>query len=93
MSNKVDIHYCTGCRWLLRSAWMAQELLTTFESEISELSLHPGGGGIFEVWVNGKRIWSRKEQQGFPEITVLKQLVRDEIDPDKSLGHSDRKQP
>jgi predicted Rdx family selenoprotein len=24
---------------------------------------------------------------------VLKQLVRDEIDPDKSLGHSDRKQP
>ncbi|MDR9424477.1 MAG: SelT/SelW/SelH family protein [Marinobacter sp.] len=93
MSNKVDIHYCTGCRWLLRSAWMAQELLTTFESEISELSLHPGGGGIFEVWVNGRRIWSRKEQQGFPEITVLKQLVRDEIDPDKSLGHSDRKQP
>jgi len=93
MSNKVDIHYCTGCRWLLRSAWMAQELLTTFESEISELSLHPGGGGIFEVWVNGKRLWSRKEQQGFPEITVLKQLVRDEIDPDKSLGHSDRKQP
>ncbi|MGO1233836.1 MAG: SelT/SelW/SelH family protein [Marinobacter sp.] len=93
MSNKVDIHYCTGCRWLLRSAWMAQELLTTFESEISELSLHPGGGGIFEVWVNGRRIWSRKEQQGFPEITLLKQLVRDEIDPDKSLGHSDRKQP
>jgi selenoprotein W-related protein len=93
MSNKVDIHYCTGCRWLLRSAWMAQELLTTFESEISELSLHPGGGGIFEVWVNDRRIWSRKEQQGFPEITVLKQLVRDEIDPDKSLGHSDRKQP
>ncbi|MGM0951934.1 MAG: SelT/SelW/SelH family protein [Pseudomonadota bacterium] len=93
MSNKVDIHYCTGCRWLLRSAWMAQELLTTFETEISELSLHPGGGGIFEVWVNGKRLWSRKEQQGFPEITVLKQLVRDEIDPDKSLGHSDRKHP
>lgn len=93
MSNKVDIHYCTGCRWLLRSAWMAQELLTTFESEISELSLHPGGGGIFEVWVNDRRIWSRKERQGFPEITVLKQLVRDEIDPDKSLGHSDRKQP
>ena len=42
MTNKIDIHYCTGCRWLLRSAWMAQELLTTFEGEISELSLHPG---------------------------------------------------
>ncbi|MCM0612862.1 SelT/SelW/SelH family protein [Marinobacter sediminum] len=91
MTNRVDIHYCTGCRWLMRSAWMAQELLTTFEGELAELTLHPGSGGIFEVWVNGKRIWSRKEQQGFPEITRLKQLVRDEIDPDRSLGHSDKK--
>jgi len=40
MTSKIDIHYCTGCRWLLRSAWMAQELLTTFDGEISELSLH-----------------------------------------------------
>ncbi|MBE03269.1 SelT/SelW/SelH family protein [Marinobacter lutaoensis] len=93
MSNKVDIHYCTGCRWLLRAAWMAQELLTTFEQEIGELTLHPGTGGIFEVWVNGKRIWSRKEQQGFPEITQLKQLVRDEVAPDRPLGHTDRTGP
>ncbi|QSP94721.1 SelT/SelW/SelH family protein [Marinobacter salinisoli] len=90
MTNQVDIHYCTGCRWLLRSAWMAQELLTTFEGSLDQLTLHPGTGGIFEVWVNGKRIWSRKEQQGFPEITQLKQLVRDEIEPDRSLGHSDK---
>ena len=91
MTNKIGIHYCTGCRWLLRSAWMAQELLTTFESEISELSLHPGTGGVFEVWVNDKRILSRKEDGGFPEITRLKQLVRDQIAPDRSLGHSDNK--
>ncbi|MEP1217393.1 MAG: SelT/SelW/SelH family protein [Marinobacter sp.] len=90
MTNRVDIHYCTGCRWLLRSAWMAQELLTTFEGELESLALHPGSGGVFEVWVNGKRIWSRKDQQGFPEIKVLKQLVRDEIDPERSLGHADR---
>jgi selenoprotein W-related protein len=89
MPTKIDIHYCTGCRWLLRSAWMAQELLTTFEGDIDELSLHPGTGGIFEIYVNGSRIWSRKEDGGFPEIKELKQLVRDEIDPDRSLGHSD----
>jgi selenoprotein W-related protein len=89
MPTKIDIHYCTGCRWLLRSAWMAQELLTTFEGDIDELSLHPGTGGIFEIYVNGSRIWSRKEDGGFPEIKELKQRVRDEIDPDRSLGHSD----
>ena len=89
--HRVDIHYCTGCRWLLRSAWMAQELLTTFEDEINELTLHPGSGGIFEVWVDDARSWSRKEMGGFPEITRLKQLVRDQVSPERSLGHSDRK--
>lgn len=90
MANKVDIRYCTGCRWLLRAAWMAQELLTTFEGELDSLTLHPGTGGIFEIWVNDHRVWSRKDEGGFPEIKVLKQRVRDQIDPERDLGHSDR---
>ena len=91
MSNKIEIHYCNMCRWLLRSAWMAQELLTTFDQELTELTLRPGTGGVFEVRVNDKLIWSRKEAGRFPEITELKQLVRDEIAPDRDLGHSDKK--
>lgn len=71
---------------------MAQELLTTFEQEISTLTLKPGTGGIFEVRANGTLVWSRKEQGRFPEITELKQLVRDHIAPDRDLGHADRKQ-
>lgn len=70
---------------------MAQELLTTFDGEISEVSLQPGTGGIFEVVANGQVIWSRGEAGRFPEITELKQLVRDVIAPDKDLGHADRK--
>jgi selenoprotein W-related protein len=70
---------------------MAQELLTTFDQEITELTLRPGTGGVFEVRVNGKLVWSRKAEGRFPEITELKQLVRDEIAPEKDLGHSDKK--
>jgi hypothetical protein len=44
---RIEITYCTQCRWLLRAAWMAQELLTTFQSEIGEVALIPGTGGIF----------------------------------------------
>ena len=90
MNNRVTITYCPGCKWLLRSAWMAQELLSTFEDELEELSLRPGPSGIFEVHVNDIRIWSRKEAQRFPDIKELKQLVRDQISPDRSLGHTDR---
>lgn len=86
----LEIEYCTQCRWLLRAAWLAQELLTTFDSDITSLSLVPGTGGIFEVRLNGEVIFSRKEQTRFPESKELKQLVRDRIDPDRDLGHSDR---
>jgi selenoprotein W-related protein len=93
MDNYVEISYCTQCRWLLRAAWMAQELLTTFDQEIVELRLRPGTGGIFEVRANGELVWSRKEMGGFPDIKELKQLVRDRIAPGRDLGHSDRKTP
>lgn len=91
MTNKVTIIYCSQCRWLLRASWMAQELLSTFDTELDELTLKPGTGGIFEVYANGERIWSRKEAERFPEITELKQLVRDQIAPERDLGHSDKK--
>ncbi len=91
MENKIIIKYCPKCRWLLRSTWMAQELLTTFEDHIDELSLQPSESGVFDVIVNNELIWSRKNTQRFPEIKELKQLVRDVIAPNKDLGHSDKK--
>ncbi|MFZ0255684.1 MAG: SelT/SelW/SelH family protein [Gammaproteobacteria bacterium] len=87
---RVEIRYCTQCRWLLRAAWMAQELLTTFEAELGEVALAPGTGGIFEVRVDGDLIWSRKTEERFPESKELKQRVRDRIAPEKPLGHSDK---
>lgn len=88
--NTVEIEYCTQCRWLLRAAWMAQELLTTFESELGGVLLKPGTGGIFEVRLDGEVIYSRKAEGRFPESKELKQLIRDRIAPDRALGHSDR---
>jgi len=87
---RLEIEYCTQCRWLLRAAWMAQELLTTFEKELGEVALIPGAGGIFEVRLEGKSIFSREQQRRFPESKELKQLVRDRIAPEKDLGHSGR---
>ena len=87
---RVEITYCTQCRWLLRAAWLAQELLTTFETELGEVALVPGTGGILEVRLNDTLIFSRKEAGRFPEAKELKQLVRDIIAPDRPLGHSDR---
>ena len=90
---RVEVEYCTQCRWLLRAAWTAQELLTTFERELGEVALIPGTGGVFQIRVDDELLWDRKQQQGFPELSELKQLLRDRIAPHKDLGHSDRLTP
>lgn len=85
----VKIEYCRQCRWLLRAAWLAQELLTTFEAELEEVTLRSGTGGVFRVSVDGVEVWSRSVQGRFPEAKEIKQLVRDRIAPDRDLGHSE----
>lgn len=88
----MEIEYCTQCRWLLRAAWTAQELLTTFPKELGEVALIPGSGGVFDLTLDGELLWSRKAEGGFAEIPLIKQLVRDRIAPDRKLGHSDRRE-
>ncbi len=88
--HRVEITYCTQCRWMLRAAWLAQELLTTFEDDLYSVALRPGTGGIFEIYLDQKLIFSRKEAGRFPESKEVKQLIRDQIDPQRDLGHSDR---
>lgn len=87
----IRITYCTQCQWLLRAGWMAQELLSTFSLELGEVVLVPGTGGAFSITCDARLIWERKRDGGFPDAAQLKQLVRDVIDPERDLGHSDRK--
>lgn len=104
---RVAITFCTQCRWMLRAAYFAQELLSTFGGSIGEVALIPATGGLFtvhltykpqetegtaegEVQVREVLIWDRKAEGGFPETKILKQRVRNHIEPSKDLGHSDK---
>lgn len=92
MSGKpgVTITYCTQCQWMLRAAWLAQELLSSFADELEWVALKPGTGGVFIISCDGVQLWERKSDGGFPEAKVLKQRLRDLIDPERNLGHIDR---
>ncbi|KAJ5746677.1 hypothetical protein N7520_011859 [Penicillium odoratum] len=100
---RISIKFCTQCRWMLRAAYFAQELLSTFGTDLGEVALVPMTGGVFTVtiWhgdesadgeVNTQEIilWDRKRDGGFPEVKALKSLVRNVIAPDRDLGHTDR---
>lgn len=87
---RVEIRYCPACHWVARAAWMAQELLSTFGDDLGEVALVPAGQGVFEIWLDGRRLHSRAEAGGFPETRPIKQMIRDAIVPTRDLGHSDR---
>ena len=87
---RITITYCTQCQWLLRSAWMAQELLSTFAGDLGEVALAPGAGGVFQIAYDGHILWDRKRDGGFPDAKTLKQRGRDRLDPARDLGHVDR---
>ena len=87
---RVRIVYCTQCHWLLRAGWMAQELLSTFGTDLGEVALVPATGGAFRIEVDDDLVWERKRDGGFPDVKALKQRVRDRIDPSRDLGHVDR---
>ena len=90
MKPSVEIEYCPGCRWLLRAGWTAQELLMTFEAELGAVTLRPSEvGGTFRVTVDSVVVWNRKDEGRFSEMKELKQRLRDQIAPERDLGHSD----
>lgn len=90
---------------MLRAAYFGQELLSTFSTNIGEIALIPATGGLFQVTltyqppstaeapveVQEVLLWDRKSEGGFPETKILKQRVRDHIEPGRDLGHSDKK--
>lgn len=88
----ITIEYCPRCGWMLRAAYFAQELLTTFVNELHAVALQPSEtNGTFIIRVDNQEIFNRRTDNGFPETKALKQRVRDIVCPGKDLGHSDTK--
>lgn len=92
MKPTITIEYCPKCGWMLRAAYMAQEVLTTFSEEIKGVMLQPAEvPGSYTIYCNDDIVFDRRQNGGFPEIKELKQLLRDKVAPGKSLGHSDKR--
>ena len=71
----ISIEYCAVWNYLPKASSLEAELkksLTTIE-----ISLVPSGGGVFEVALDEKLIFSKKALNRFPEDGEIKKLVMD----------------
>ena len=87
MPGRVEITYCRKCRFMLRAAWLAQELLTMFEEDLTEVVIKPSSGGLFEVTLDGDVIATNRDKKPMPETGDVKRAVRDRVAPERRIGH------
>ncbi len=56
---------------------MAETVLLDFKQDIDEFTLVPSSGGVFEVVVNGEKIYSKNKTGEFPdEDQIVEELRR-----------------
>ena len=87
----INIYFCTKCGWLMRASWLSQEFINTFGSDISSVNLVPDRNGKFEIRCSDILIFSRKKEGKFIDLKLMKQRIRDIVNPSMNLGHSDLK--
>ncbi|KAI8948765.1 hypothetical protein F4801DRAFT_437947 [Xylaria longipes] len=72
---RVTIRFCTQCKWMLRAAYFAQELLSTFSTSLGEVALQPATGGIFVVEIFYGH--PATAAQAVPNLTIQRRVLWD----------------
>ena len=63
----VKIEFCMRWNYAPKAASLAEELFNHFRHNIKKLELVPASGGVFEITVDGEKIYSKKETGVFPQ--------------------------
>jgi len=72
---QINITYCKPCRYWSQGLKDAQELFVNHGKEIEALTFVAGDNGIYEVFVDGQRLFSNQEKDRFPEAGELSRLI------------------
>ena len=58
---------------------MAEKILTDYEHDISDLTLIPSGGGVFEITVGDELIYSKKATGRHPTYDEIQPALRNRL--------------
>ena len=72
---KISIEYCNSWNYLPRASRMAADLLDKYGNSITNFSLIPSSGGVYEVMKNDQVIFSKKQLNRFPELEELINII------------------
>ncbi len=59
---------------------MAEELLEKYGARIAALTIVPSSGGVFEVVIDGTKVFSKMETDRFPTFAEVETALRARLD-------------
>lgn len=64
---------------MTKAVGLAERLLNEHKNQIVELVLIPSGGGVFEIKLEDRLLFSKKSLGRFPEEDEVESIIRGEI--------------
>jgi selenoprotein W-related protein len=79
-NRAVSIEYCTGWGYLGRAASLAESILHDFHKELpGGVTLVPSSGGVLEISLDGKLIFSKKARERYPNENEVEDTLASEL--------------
>ena len=72
---KLEIEYCSAWNYLPRAVSLTDDLLNKYTTDVKGLTLVPSGGGVFEVTLNEKLIYSKRQTGEFPTTEQITSVI------------------
>ena len=79
MKNVITIEYCTSWGYLGRAVAHTRSILNEQSNKISEVSILPSSGGVYEISFNDEVIFSKKELDRYPEKDEIEEIIRTKL--------------
>lgn len=77
----LTIEYCVMCMDLPKAIELADRILKDYQWDLDGLMLQPGGKGVFELYLNEDKIFSKIELDRFPTYEEIKATLTERIGP------------
>ena len=68
---QIKVEFCMQWNYSPKAARFAEDLFSHFRTRIEKMELIPASGGVFEVTVNGEKIYSKDETGLFPSSAEI----------------------
>lgn len=73
--HRLEIEFCTKCRFQGRAFWLARELFDVVPDLVGEIVLVPSSGGVFAVRYDGAIVWDTSASGRFPEPKEVREAM------------------